>query len=492
MRYITDEPIAAIATPLVPCAIGIIRTSGKNSITLVSRIFSRPDALRTAQSFTLVHGWITTLPDDAKSAAAEKCEKLDEVLLGVFRAPDGFSAEDAVEIYCHGGLAVIKKIFSLLLEAGFRQALPGEFTFRSFANGKSDLTRAEAVRELIEAKTAHAASHAVTRLSGDLFKALDAIKIKLVNIRARLEAETEYPEDENAFADFSENARNPQNKITAKTVFDDLRECESKIAALCESWQTEKLFQDGVRIVLAGKTNAGKSSLFNALLKEERSIVSDIHGTTRDYLEAQLDFAGLPVQLFDTAGLRKPLDAIDAIEKIGVERAKALALNADIVLYLIDATNGFIPSQEDKSFFAENKNVPLILVWTKCDLVEKNTVYAQMAKNSNEHHCFISVRDAQGLSKIADTVRSIVLKTSLSKNSAEQRALALGSERQKEAAFGALSALRHALHAFDDGFGMDAICEDIDDALLLLGEITGEVCTEDILDAVFSKFCLGK
>ncbi|MBR5897059.1 MAG: tRNA uridine-5-carboxymethylaminomethyl(34) synthesis GTPase MnmE, partial [Lachnospiraceae bacterium] len=337
--YTPEEAISSIATALAPAALGIVRLSGKNCIELVSKVFSRPKALLAAPGNTLVYGWI----QDNKS-------RIDEVMLAVYRAPKSFTGEDMVEIFCHGGPAVVTAIQTLMLKSGFRQALRGEYTFRAYINGKTDLTKAEAVKEIIDSHTDAGRSHAVGRLSGSLFEEIDSIKKLIVDTLAAIEVEIEYPEDEETIADTFDRK--------------DIELARDRLQTLADSWKGEKLYQDGARVVLAGRTNAGKSSLFNAILKEERAIVSDIEGTTRDWLESWASINGIPVRLFDTAGLR---ETDDVIEAQGVELSRNLASDADVVLYLIDSTTK--PTPEDEEFI-KNCKEPLIVVWTKSDKVE--------------------------------------------------------------------------------------------------------------------------
>lgn len=461
-EYALDDPIAAVATALAPAALGIVRTSGKNCIELASSVFSRPDALNKAPGNTLVHGWIVD-PDG---------NRIDETVAAVYRAPKSFTGEDSVEFIGHGGPAAVLAVFRTLLRAGFRQAERGEFTFRAFANGKTDLSKAEAIREIVDARTDAARSKAAGRLSGNLSDGIHDISKRIVQVLAAIEVQIEYPEDEE----------------TTKGSFDaaSLREAARQLSALHATWAAEKLYQDGARLVLAGRTNAGKSSMFNTLLKEERAIVSDIHGTTRDWLEAKADFAGIPVTLFDTAGLRETGDSIEAE---GVERSKSLASDADAVLYLVDAREGL--NGEDRRFIrerVESGGPPVLLVWNKCDHPE--------AKAAPEEACGAhtvvptSARKATGIDTLVKTIVSL-LTGKLPGGEAGIRA-SLGTERQRRAVERALEYVDHALEAAENGFPMDAVAQDLEDALLALGEITGEVSGADILDAVFSDFCVGK
>ena len=456
MNYRLDDEIAAIATALAPAALGIVRTSGARSIELISRFFSRPNALLQAQGHTLVYGWIH-----------DEGVKVDEVILCVYRAPKSNTGENAVEILCHGGPGIVKAIYRLCIKYGFRAAERGEFTFRSFIHGKADLTRAEAVREIIDSKTNTAQQKAAGRLSGTVFREIETIKTDLMAALAALEVGIEYPEDEETIADSFDEAL--------------LKKPLSALQQLAASWQTEKIYQAGVRLVLAGKTNAGKSSLFNALLKEDRAIVSDIHGTTRDWLEAELDFKGIPVHIFDTAGLRATEDTIEAI---GVQRSVELASAADIVLYLIDGTK---PPTEEDSAFIERNTVPLIIVQTKADKGHTEPLPAALQRYPAVS---LSSKTGVGLDVLIDTVVGLV--TADTALPMQDAGVSLGTERQKEAVSAALEAARHALEAGRSGYPLDAVIQDVEEAVHALGSVTGEVRSDDILDKIFSGFCVGK
>jgi tRNA modification GTPase len=463
--YTPEEPVAAIATALAPAALGIVRTSGKGSIELLSRIFSRPKLLKAAAGNSIVYGWIVD--------RSEECERrIDEVLVSVFRAPKSFTGEDMAEISCHGGTAVILSIFTLLLKNGFRQAQRGEFTFRAYINGKTDLTRAEAVREIIDSRTDAARSRAAGRLSGDLYEQIDRIKKDITDTLAAVEVEIEYPEDEETIADtFDRQA---------------LEKAAQDLSELSLSWKSEKLYQDGARVVLCGKTNAGKSSLFNILLKEERAIVSDIAGTTRDWIESWADFDGIPARLFDTAGIR---ETTDIIEKTGVERTRDLSSDADIILYLADSS---VPiDSADLEFLAAHPE-PVIFVWNKCDRADCQ--YTELTETEKikipglRSQVRISAKCSDGLSLLVTEVK----KELVGGTASDRGRSGLGSQRQKEAVDEALESVRHALQVSADNYTLDAVVQDLEDSLDALGRITGEVTPEDVLGSIFSHFCVGK
>ncbi len=469
-QYTPEEPITSIATALAPAALGIVRLSGKGCIELVSKVFSRPKALLEAPGNTLVYGWLLDTPG-----------RIDEVMLAVYRAPKSFTGEDMVEIFCHGGPAVVMAVQNLMLKSGFRQANRGEYTFRAFINGKTDLTRAEAVKEIIDSHTDVSRSHAAGRLAGSLFEEIDSIKKLIIDTLAAIEVEIEYPEDEETIADSFDRA--------------DIELAARRLQTLADSWKGEKLYQDGARVVLAGRTNAGKSSLFNAILKEERAIVSDIEGTTRDWLESWASINGIPVRLFDTAGLRETSDLIEAQ---GVEISRSLVHDADLVLYLIDGIVGM--NDEDRQFI-EKCTEPLIVVYTKSDKggvlgaeplgegVASNEVRAR--GGLSPLYCKISSKTGEGLSDLFAQIYGI-LTEGIAGSSTERTQAGLGSARQKEAVSAALESVRHALVSADDNYTLDSVVQDLEDALDALGEVTGDVTPDDVLGSIFANFCVGK
>ena len=505
-QYTPEEPISSIATALAPAALGIVRVSGKGCIELVSKVFSRPKALLEAAGNTLVYGWMLDCRvkpdnDNEMSSLTEFASqtsqgltwgsKIDEVMLAVYRAPKSFTGEDMVEIFCHGGPAVVMSVQNLMLKSGFRQANRGEYTFRAFINGKTDLTRAEAVKEIIDSHTDVSRSHAAGRLAGALFSEIDSIKKLIIDTLAAIEVEIEYPEDEETIADSFDRS--------------DIELAATRLQALADSWRGEKLYQDGARVVLAGRTNAGKSSLFNAILKEERAIVSDIEGTTRDWLESWASINGIPVRLFDTAGLRQTSDVIEAQ---GVEISRSLVHDADVVLYLVDGTSGM--NEEDQAFI-ENCKEPLIVVYTKSD---KGGVLgaeplgegvAEATGGGAEEAgvrgilpppvCKVSSKTGEGMADLFAQIYGLLtanLGSGGAGGSTERTQAGLGSARQKEAVSAALESVRHALVSADDNYTLDAVVQDLEDALDALGEVTGDVTPDDVLGSIFANFCVGK
>jgi tRNA modification GTPase len=507
--YTPEEPISSIATALAPAALGIVRVSGKNCIQLISKVFSRPKALLDAPGNTLVYGWIQEEgrslslasagePSSAtlspRGEAPKTPKRIDEVMLAVYRAPKSFTGEDMVEIFCHGGPAVVTAIQNLMLKIGFRQALKGEYTFRAYINGKTDLTKAEAVKEIIDSHTDAGRSHAAGRLAGSLFTEIDSIKKLIVDTLAAIEVEIEYPEDEETIADTFDRA--------------DIEKARDRLQSLVDSWKGEKLYQDGARVVLAGRTNAGKSSLFNAILKEERAIVSDIEGTTRDWLESWASINGIPVRLFDTAGLR---ETDDVIEAQGVELSRNLASDADVVLYLIDSTT--TPTAEDEDFI-KNCKEPLIVVWTKSDKVENNehgkynlpNLSIDEANRQSQRTVGLNASSIIGIppenvfqvqisSKTGTGIPLLfahITKILTSGLTTDREQAGLGSARQRDSVAEALENVKHALISADDNYTLDAVVQDLEEALDCLSEVTGQITPDDVLGSIFANFCVGK
>ncbi len=459
-NYHTDELIAALATPFAASALAVIRTSGKGSIDAVSGCFSDPGRVMESGHASLVHG---TFQDPSTG------EPVDDVVLGVYRAPGGYTGEDSVEIFCHGSLPGIESIIGCLRNAGFRDALPGEFTLRAFLNGKMDLTRAEAVQEIVGSKSRKAHGFALRRLSGGLFDRIEQEKQRLADALSVLQVQLDYAEDE----------------IGGDTTIpsDDIVLAEKNLSYLAESYHAGRIFHEGAKIALAGKTNAGKSSLFNLFLKEDRSIVSDIHGTTRDYIESWISIEGMPARIYDTAGFRTigVQDSADMIEQEGIRRSRSIVDQADLVLYIFDGTTG-MTAVEHELYEKYSGDPAYLFLWNKAD--------SPKALQAPDGTWPVSALTALGFREIEQAV----LKRLLGNKAAaiEEQQVMVDSQRQKELLDRAVESLRAVISAVKDAMPVDIISSELQDALGALGELTGEVSSEDILERIFSGFCVGK
>ncbi len=478
----TDErPIAAIATALSPAAIAVIRVSGRDSVKLLAQRFSRPAVLREAAGHTIHHGTIR----DARGRA------VDEVLVAVFRGPASYTGEEAAEIYCHGSPAGVRRVYGLLLASGFVAAGPGEFTRRAFTNGKLDLTRAEAVNEIVRTQTAAAHSLALDRLEGSVERVVNDIRRDLIGVMASLAIQLDYPEEETGPVGVDRGT---------------LQDAGERCRKLASTYGRGRLFQDGARVAIAGRTNAGKSSLFNQLLQHDRSIVSETHGTTRDYVEALIDVEGVPVRLFDTAGLRV---AGEAVEQEGIRRSNAVVAAADLVLYVVDAHEGLVPEDEHR-LDAIRAAAPAICILNKVDLVPPPLAAPQPV-------VAVSALTGAGIERLNHAMLAILLGsvTKVSGDSipgesfeaaapddahrlerfseaASGHAAVIDSERQRALLVRAADAVDRALESLDAQMPADIVSVDVQDALGAVGEITGEVASAEILDAMFGSFCVGK
>lgn len=446
------DPIAALATPFGRSALAVIRTSGPEVIEQFAAIFSGGERLRNAAGHTLHHGTLL-----------RGAEPVDEVVLALFRAPKSYTGEESVEIYCHGSRPGIQRVLDLLYKHGFRPAEPGEFTLRAFMNGKLDLTRAEAVREIADAQTAAAQELALGRLGGSIERRINELKEGLVKLLAALSIQLDYPEEESG---------------EIPTDREELLRIASRLRDLAATYRTGRIYQEGVRVALGGRTNAGKSSLFNAILREDRAIVSDIHGTTRDYIEASLDLEGVPVLLFDTAGLR---EVKEEIEGEGIRRSRTILEQADMVLYLVDASEGV--AEEDQTFLEEEGGgveERVIPVWNKSDLPTTREV--------PEGFVAVSALRAEGVSELLGEIRRRALPGERVRGGEP----VIDSLRQKNLLERAAEAVGQVAQGVEAQMPADILSLDLQEAVNALGEITGEVTTADLLDTMFEGFCVGK
>lgn len=436
--YTTDEPIYALATVYAPSALAVIRTSGRGALALLSPYFSRPKALSGAKSGTTIHGFIRD----------EEGVDVDEVVLSVFLNGHGYTGEESVEISAHGSPAGLKRLMRVLETAGFRAAKRGEFTFRAFMHGKLDLTQAEAVEELISAGGASAQEKALERLEGRLRDKLEVVRETLLEILASLEVQLDYGEDE-----IIEDWVFPVEKVDEILV---------TLKRLVSTFSVSRLYSAGAKVVLAGAVNAGKSSLFNLLAKEERAIVSSTPGTTRDYIEVKVEIRGIPVRLYDTAGLR---EGEDIIESEGIRRSEELMKDADLVVYLEDPER---PIPVDETL--DN----LLIVSSKKDLKDNPSMIS------------FSSLTGEGIDRLLDAIADRLEKGKAGENDE----VFIDSERQRDDLLLCIETLEEAKKA--EGESVDILALLFSSALSAIGRITGEVTSEELLDTLFSKFCVGK
>jgi len=443
------DPIAALATPAASSALAVIRVSGQGSLEILSRLVAPPRSLAVLSGHT-IH----------RRRIRDGVEDVDDVMIAVYRAPKSYTGEDGAEIFCHGSIPVIQRILSLLRRAGFREAGPGEFTERAFLNGRMDLTRAEAVNEIVRARTDRARGLALRRLSGAVEERARGARDALVDIRASLEASIDYPDD------VPVGPMDGESLVRAKTLIDGL------LRGYCQG----RVYQEGASVAIAGATNAGKSRLFNALLGQDRAIVSDVHGTTRDWLESPLSIDGIPVRLFDTAGIRPSNDPLEAE---GMRRTEEVVTGADLVLYLVDGTRG-LADEDRRVMDSWAGRTVLLAAWNKTDLGDCHP--------APDGFLPLSAATGEGIPSLLARIGAAVLGSSPSDTTEPL----ICSDRQRDLLQRARAAIGRYEVARDGGVTPDLLAVDVAEALDALGEMTGEVTTDEILERMFSRFCVGK
>lgn len=468
MRYHSEDTIAAISTPAGTGGIGIIRISGNEAVEIANKIFrgiskraAGKDAVARMSSHTLKYGIIVDPNTE---------ELLDECLISVMKAPHSYTKEDVVEINCHGGYAVMRKILSILFQVGARPAEPGEFTKRAFLNGRIDLSKAEAVMDLILAKTDAGRKTAAQQLSGRLSGEIATIREKLKLCLAEIEVALDYPEYE-------------MDEETGASAIALLDEIQKKLKSISDTFYRGRILKEGIKVAIAGIPNAGKSSLLNLLSGYDRAIVTDIPGTTRDTIEESIDFEGIPIILTDTAGLR---ETSDAVEKIGVGRSYEVIRNSDIVVFLADISDS-VPAARSKELLNEIKNKigsdkNIIVVLNKSDIEQR-----EAAAVFGEYAVKMSVKENRGTELLLEKIKEL-----MQIGAVENSDTVITSERHKTLIDQALDALRKAVESYQDHMPLDCISYDIWECGKFLGEITGESIEEDVMETIFSKFCLGK
>ncbi|WP_406677371.1 tRNA uridine-5-carboxymethylaminomethyl(34) synthesis GTPase MnmE [Moorella sp. ACPs] len=455
------DTIAAVATPPGEGGIGIVRLSGSDAVAIASKIFQprRGPHFSASRSHTLRLGVIID---------PETGETVDEVLASIMRAPHSYTAEDVVEINCHGGALAVARVLQLALRHGARLAEPGEFTRRAFLNGRLDLAQAEAVLDVIRARSSQGLAAAVGQLQGKLSQKIAAINDFLTGVLAAIEASLDFPEE--------------VGEVSASEL-EKLKQAREEVLKLLATWEEGRLLNEGLKIAIVGRPNVGKSSLLNALLRQERAIVSQIPGTTRDTIEETLLLGGFACRLVDTAGLR---ETADTLESIGVARTRQAVKEADLVLMVVDLSTGILP--DDKRILQEITGKSVIIVGNKVDLVgEKETGLEAFAPSYPR--VTISAREGKGLDELAGMIREIVLSGKVVRTREEPL---LTRARHRDALEKCLEHLNAAIAAWEEGMPGDLIAVDLWAARDFLGEITGATAREDLLDRIFSDFCIGK
>ncbi len=458
-----NDTIAAISTPLSSAGIGIIRISGQQAFYIIKLIFEprKKIDLDKIESHCIKYGNIVD---------NENKRVLDEVLVSFMIGPNTYTREDIIEINCHGGLIVMQSILSLVLRYGARMAEPGEFTKRAFLNGRIDLSQAEAVMDIIHAKTEMALNASVKQLEGSVKKEIDQLNEEVLELIAHVEASIDYPEYDVEDLEFS--------KVR--------KQCEHmkiRIEKLIKSYDHGRIIREGIKTVIVGRPNVGKSSLLNALLREQRAIVTDVPGTTRDSLEEYMNIHGIPLKLIDTAGIRL---TEDVVEKIGVNKSKELIESADLVLYVIDGSQPL--TEEDKEIIKLIQHQKVIVLMNKSDLkvcVEKK----QLEKYLPQSHIIeISAIYYKGLEALEEEIKEQFMSGQVQSNDDT----VIYNVRQKQSLEKAYKSMEQVIESIDMGMPEDCWAIDLHNVYEGFGEVIGNHMNEDIISKIFSQFCLGK
>ncbi len=454
------DTIAAISTGMTSSGIGIIRISGPDAIAIADEVYDSRSGkkLENMPTHTIHYGFIR----DGE-------EFIDEVLVMLMRGPRSFTAEDTVEINCHGGVYAMNRILELVIRKGARPAQPGEFTKRAFLNGRIDLSQAEAVIDVINAKNEYALKSSVSQLKGSVLKVIKDIREKIIYHIAYIESALDDPEH------ISLDGYPEQLE-------EQVEQWKEKIRTLIASSENGKRMKEGIRTVIVGKPNAGKSSLLNVLLGEERAIVTDIAGTTRDVLEEQMSLSGISLNIIDTAGIRS---TEDVVEKIGVKKAKTYARDADLIIYVVDSSTGL--DENDEEIMEMIRDRKAIVLLNKMDL-DCVTTEEDIRKHLDKPVIPVSAKEEQGIDRLEQTVKDMFYDGSISFNDE----IYITNMRQKAALKEALDSLEQVSVSIQNQMPEDFFSIDLMNAYEELGSITGESVGEDLVNEIFSKFCMGK
>lgn len=449
-----NRTIAAIATPIGTGGISVIRISGSTAVDIVNKVFRGKD-LTKVMSHTVHYGKIVNSSGDI----------IDEVLVTVMRAPKTFTREDVVEIGTHGGSAVTRAVLDTVIRAGAYPAEPGEFTKRAFMNGRIDLSQAEAVIDVINAGNELARRNAVSQLGGKLSEEIGSARSALVHLLARMQVLIDYPDEE-------------LEDITIDDIASECRSCKNTVDKLLRSADNGRIIKEGIRTAIVGKPNVGKSSLLNCLAKEDRAIVTDIAGTTRDVIEESININGIPLILADTAGIRK---TDDEVERIGVERSRQNLDSADLVLVVLDAARGIDDS--DREILSVSEGKKRIILINKTDIGEKTDVEC-----TGSPVIEISAKTGEGIDELSKTITKLCRLDEIEAGNGS----VITNMRHKAALKDASESLKRAAEAAENGMPADIVSIDINSAVDSLGEITGETVSESVVNDIFHNFCVGK
>ncbi|MBC6000312.1 tRNA uridine-5-carboxymethylaminomethyl(34) synthesis GTPase MnmE [Clostridiales Family XIII bacterium BX16] len=456
-----EDTIAAVATAYGEGGIGIIRISGEEALPILQEIFEFHGDTDTFTSRRMTYG---------KIIDKEKNQIIDEVLAVYMKGPKTYTAEDVVEINCHGSMVSLRKTLALVLRKGARLAEPGEFTKRAFLNGRLDLSQAEAVIDMIRAKTDKSFDVAVSQLEGRLSLKVEEIRQKLLDLLVDITVNIDYPDED-------------IEEMTYEKLEESIVETQDMIEKLLETSSTGKMIREGIKIAIVGKPNVGKSSLMNGLLKETRAIVTDIPGTTRDTIEEVLSIRNIPVYLVDTAGIR---ETSDKVEKMGIEKSKEAFNQADFILFLLDGSRSL--EEEDLQIMEFLKERKCLVLINKRDLGEAISIEEISAKLPASQVIEASLLKGQGITEIEDAVEDLVYGGEI----VQKESMMVNNVRHIELLQQAVKSLTDALHMSERREALDFIEVDVKNAYERLGEIIGETVSDDIINEVFARFCLGK
>lgn len=459
---IINDTIAAISTPHGTGGLGVIRISGEKAFNIASKIFIGNKNFEDIKSHMLSYGKIIN---------PETGETIDEVLVAKMKKPRTYTREDVVEINCHGGIVVIKKILELVVKEGARLAEPGEFTKLAFLNGRIDLSQAEAVIDLINSKTEQGSKAALDQLEGRLSKNLRQVRDKLIALIAHIEVTVDYPEHD-------------IEEITGKQVYDELKHIKSSLTDIIKNFEKGRILREGISVVIVGKPNVGKSSLLNELSGKNKAIVTDIPGTTRDIIEEYVNIEGIPVRLIDTAGIR---ETEDVVERIGVERAGKAIESADLVVMMFDTDSEL--THEDFNIFNKVKDKKIIVLINKIDKDRENENIRDIENRFKDYRIIkTSVTDGIGMEQLENEIVGLFNKGEVGFNDE----VLVTNVRHKNLIESSIKSIDAAVCSYENAMPLDCITIDIKDAAEYLGQITGESVSDDVLHQIFSRFCLGK